>query len=187
MLILASASPRRKEILSEHFTSFKVVVSDVDEREMKNLSPSNMSLDLAKQKGYAVFNKNSDDIVLACDTIVVFNNEIFNKPKDKEDARRMLKLLSNNKHQVLSSYIIISKNIEISKTVKSTVYFNDLSDELIEQYIATGSPFDKAGAYGIQDKGFDLVKKINGSFNNVKGLPIEEILKDIKRYKLIIE
>jgi septum formation protein len=99
----------------------------------------------------------------------------------------MLKRLSGNKHLVLSSYIIISKEIEITKTVKSVVYFNELDDELIKRYIATNSPMDKAGAYGIQDNNFNLVKKINGSFNNVKGLPIEQILKDIKKYKINLQ
>lgn len=185
MLILASSSPRRKEILSQYFDSFKVVVSDVDERAL-NLSPDKMSLDLAKQKGNCVYAKHPNDIIIACDTIVIFNNEIFNKPIDKNDAKRMLKALSGNKHSVLSSYIIISKDIEIAKTVKSTVYFNELDDKLIEEYIKTGSPLDKAGAYGIQDECFCLVKKIIGSFNNVKGLPIEEILKDFKKYKITI-
>lgn len=186
MFILASASPRRKEILSDYFC-FEVIVSDIDEREMRHLSPSSMSLDLAKQKGYAVFKDHPNDIILACDTIVVFENEIFNKPINKEDAKKMLKRLSGNKHLVLSSYIIISKEIEITKTVKSVVYFNELDDELIERYVATNSPMDKAGAYGIQDSNFNLVKKIKGSFNNVKGLPIEQILKDIKKYKINLQ
>ena len=185
MLILASASPRRKEILSEHFANFKVVVSDVDERAI-NLSPSEMSLDLAKQKAYAVFSKHNDDIILACDTIVVFQGEIFNKPVNKDDARRMLRALSGNMHFVLSSYVLISKDFEIAKTVKSIVYFNELDDDLIDRYIESGSPMDKAGAYGMQDKEFNLVKKIRGSYDNVKGLPIESILEDIKRFKIIV-
>lgn len=185
MLILASASPRRKEILSEHFANFKVVVSDVDERAM-NLPPNEMSLDLAKQKAYAVFANHKEDTVLACDTIVVFKGEIFNKPLDENDARRMLKALSGNIHYVLSSYVIISKDIEIAKTVKSVVHFNELSDKLIDRYIKTGSPMDKAGAYGMQDKQFNLVKKIIGSSQNVKGLPIESILDDIKKYQIKI-
>lgn len=183
MLILASASPRRKEILSEHFPRFKVLVSNIDERSL-DLPPHEMSLDLAKQKAYSVFSENKDDLIIACDTIVVFNGQIFNKPVDKKDAKRMLKTLSGNKHFVLSSYVIISKDIEISKTVKSIVYFNDLEDELIDRYIATGSPMDKAGAYGMQDKEFNLVKKIIGSHANVKGLPIESILEDFKKYNI---
>ena len=183
MLILASASPRRKEILSEHFTSFEVIVSDIDERAM-NLSPNEMSIDLAKQKAYAVFKDHTDDVIIACDTIVVFNGQIFNKPVDTKDAKRMLKALSGNKHFVLSSYVIISKDIEITKTIKSIVYFNELSDELIDKYILSGSPMDKAGAYGVQDNEYHLINKIIGSEANVKGLPIEEILKDFRKYKI---
>lgn len=184
MIILASQSPRRKEILSKYIKDFKIVVADIDERSVA-LPPHQLSQDLSKRKAYAVFNTHKNDVIIACDTIVVFKGEIFNKPVDKQDAKRMLKALSNNHHVVLSSYTILSKNIEISKTVRSDVYFNNLEDSLIDEYIKTGSPMDKAGAYGIQDDKFKLVKCIKGSFENVKGFPIQNILKDLKRYNLI--
>ncbi len=184
MIILASQSPRRKEILSQYIDDFKIVVADIDERSIA-LPPHQLSQDLSKRKAYAVFNMYKDDVIIACDTIVIFKGEIFNKPCDEDDARRMLKALSNNHHVVLSSYTILTKDIEISKTVRSDVYFNDLDDVLIEAYIKTGSPMDKAGAYGIQDGEFNLVKCIDGSFENVKGFPIKEILNDLKKHKLI--
>ena len=184
MIILASQSPRRKEILSKYLDDFKIVVADIDERSIA-LPPHLLIQDLSKRKAYAVFNLHKDDVIIACDTIVVFKGEIFNKPIDEDDAKRMLKALSNNHHVVLSSYTILTKDLEISKTVRSDVYFNDLSDELIDEYIKTGSPMDKAGAYGIQDDKFKLVKYIDGSFENVKGFPIKEILKDLKKHNLI--
>lgn len=184
MLILASASPRRKEILSKYFDNFVIDVADIDERNL-NLPPNLMSADLSKRKAYAIFNRHPKDIVIACDTIVVFKGQIFNKPKNEQDAKRMLLSLSNNHHVVLTSYTIIAPDIEISNTVRSDVYFNKLSDELIDDYIKTGSPMDKAGAYGVQDQNFNLIKRIDGSFYNVKGMPIEQIIKDLKRFKLI--
>ncbi len=184
MFILASNSPRRKEILSSIMEDFLIVPSNVDER-ITHLKSSNLSSDLAKQKAYDVFARYPNDVVLGCDTIVVFKGEIFNKPKDKEDARRMLRALSGNHHVVLTSYTIISKDYEIAKTVRSDVIFNELSEDLIEKYISTGSPMDKAGAYGIQDDNFHLIKKITGSINNVKGLPSETLMIDLKKLNII--
>ena len=144
-----------------------------------------MSQDLAKQKAYDVFKDHPDDVILGCDTIVVFKGEIFNKPIDENDARRMLKELSNNHHIVLTSYTLISKDFEISRTVRSDVYFNQLSDELINRYVASGSPLDKAGAYGMQDEEYHLIKKIIGSTTNVKGLPKEMLSRDLKALGII--
>lgn len=184
MFILASSSPRRKEILSTIIKDFIVCEPHIDERSI-DLPAYEVSYDLSKRKAYDVFNSHPDDIIIACDTIVVYEGHIFNKPKDKQDAKRMLKILSNNHHIVLSSYTIISKDFEISKTVRSDVYFNYLSDELIDAYIATGSPLDKAGAYGIQDINFPIVKLIKGSYDNVKGLPSESLRKTLKKLNLI--
>lgn len=185
MFILASKSPRRKEILSKIIKDFEIIEAHIDERSV-NLPAYQLSYDLCKRKAYDVFSSHLNDVVIACDTIVVYKGEIFNKPADEKDAYRMLKTLSNNHHIVLSSYTIISKDFEINKTVRSDVYFNDLSDELITSYIKSGSPMDKAGAYGIQDnEKYPLIKKIIGSFDNIKGLPIEDLTKDLKRLKLI--
>ena len=114
--------------------------------------------------------------MIAADTVVVINEQIIGKPKDKEDAYRMLRMLSNNTHYVYTGYAIHQKDKFVVKTTKSTVYFNELNDELIDAYIASGSPMDKAGAYGYQDnQDFALVKKINGSISNVIGFPVEDI------------
>jgi len=182
MLILASKSPRRNDILKEIYPDFKIVPSDVDESDV-NVDPSYTSLLLAMAKANDVYKDHLDDIVIGSDTIVLYKNKIFGKPKDENEAREMLKTLSNKKHYVITGYSIISKEFEFHGRVKSSVYFNKLDDDLINRYIASGSPFDKAGGYGIQDKEFNLVKKIRGSYTNVMGFPKERIEKIINKIK----
>ena len=116
-----------------------------------------------------------NDKVLACDTIVILDGKVLGKPHSKEEAFKMLKDLSNKAHVVVSGWTLMSKEKTITRTVRTEVYFNNLTDELINKYIETGSPMDKAGAYGIQDKDFNLVNHIEGSFDNVIGLPVEDI------------
>lgn len=175
MLILATTSPRRKEILTRLGFSFKAVDPKIVEVN-SGLKPYLFPLDMSKQKAYAVFKDYPNDSVLACDTIVILNEQIIGKPADIEDAKRILRLLSGKKHIVLSGYTFINKEKEINRTVRTKVYFRKLSEKEIEDYVQTGSPLDKAGAYGIQD-GYDFVEKIVGSFENVMGFPSEDILK----------
>lgn len=172
--ILASKSPRRNELLKMLIPDFIVEVSNVDESKIKEI-PYKLSEKLSYLKAEAIFKKHPDATVIAADTIVILNNEILGKPKDEQDAFRMLKELSNNAHDVVTGFTIMSKDKCITKSVLTKVYFNELTDELINAYIATKSPLDKAGAYGIQDKNFPLIKKIDGSYYNVMGLPIEEM------------
>lgn len=184
MIVLASSSKRRQELIKQISDDFIIAPSNIDEREIR-LENHLLCQDLSKQKAYDVFSKYQNDIIIACDTIVVFNNKIFNKPKDEKDAFNMLKALSNNKHVVLTGYTILTKDIEINKTVKSIVYFNDLSDEMILSYINEKTCYDKAGAYAIQDEKYHFVKYVDGSINNVIGFPLEEIKKDLIKYHLI--
>lgn len=184
MLILASESPRRKELLQKLVArnDFLILPSNIDEHSL-HITPSSLPKELSKLKAYSVFETHPEDCVLSCDTIVIHKDVIFGKPKDKEEAKSMLKALSNDEHVVISGYTFISKDVEINRTVVTRVYFNELSDELIDKYVASGSPLDKAGAYGIQDNdAFPLVKKIEGSLYNVIGLPLEDILKHCGRY-----
>lgn len=174
MLILASESPRRKELIKQITTDFTVMPSNIDE-SILNIDACDLPGELSKLKAYNIFAKYPEDKVLACDTIVVLDGEVMGKPHTKEKAKQMLKKLSGKKHIVISGWTLISKEKEITRTVKTEVYFNVLSDELIDRYIASGSPMDKAGAYGIQDTEFNLVNHIEGSFNNVIGLPVEDI------------
>lgn len=175
MLILASASPRRHELLKLLVPSFDIVVPKIDERLLDDvMNPKNLSAEESRLKAYAIFSTHPNDEVLSCDTIVVLNGKALEKPKDYEDAFRMLKEESGKTQVVLSSYTYISGKKEITRTVASTITFNELSDSQIEEYIKNFRPFDKAGSYGIQDD-FPLIKEIKGSYYNVMGLPIEDL------------
>lgn len=175
MIILASESPRRRELIKKITNEFTVIPANIDESVL-HIAPHDLPGELSKLKAYDVFAKYPNDKVLACDTVVILDGELMGKPHTKEKASEMLHKLSGRKHVVISGYTLISKDKEITRTVRTYVYFNKLSDELIDRYIASGSPMDKAGAYGIQDKEFDLVNHIEGSFDNVIGLPTEDIL-----------
>lgn len=174
MIILASESPRRRELIKKITKEFTVIPANIDESVL-HIPACDLPGELSKLKAYDVFAKCPHDKVLACDTVVIIDGQILGKPHSKEQAKEMLQKLSGRKHVVISGYTIISKEKEITRTVRTYVYFNKLSDELIDAYIATGSPMDKAGAYGIQDQEFDLVNHIEGSFDNVIGLPTEDI------------
>ena len=174
MIILASESPRRRELIKKITKEFTIIPANIDESVL-HIPACDLPGELSKLKAYDVFAKYPNDKVLACDTVVIIDGKILGKPHSKEEASKMLHELSGRKHVVISGYTIISKEKEVTRTVRTYVYFNKLSDELIDAYIATGSPMDKAGAYGIQDQEFDLVNHIEGSFDNVIGLPTEDI------------
>ena len=174
MIILASESPRRRELIKKITKDFTVIPANIDESQL-HIPACDLPGELSKLKAYDVFAKYPNDKVLACDTVVIIDGQILGKPHSKEQASEMLHKLSGRKHVVISGYTLISKEKEVTRTVRTYVYFNKLSDDLIEKYIATGSPMDKAGAYGIQDQDFDLVNHIEGSFDNVIGLPTEDI------------
>lgn len=174
-LILASNSPRRKQLLTEYGFTFKVVPSSFEEINSLS-SPTELAKNNALGKASDVFTKNPNSVVLGADTIVVLDSDVLGKPKDEFDAKLMLTNLSNKTHLVITGYAILSKDVKISDFAITKVTFNNLTPDLVDEYVKTGSPLDKAGAYGIQD-GFSLVKNIDGSFNNVVGLPIE-IIKD---------
>ena len=183
--ILASASPRRKELLAELIKDFEIIPSQADESVQGYVSPKTLVGYLSAVKAEEVVKRpeNAGKIVVGSDTVVAFGHRVLGKPKDETDAFRMLKLLSGKKHAVYTGVSFqIAKNgkyYTITKVDKTQVYFNDLSDEWIRAYIKGGSPMDKAGAYGIQDGG--LVKKIKGSYTNVVGLPLELVKKMIKK------
>ena len=185
MVILASASPRRKQLMKDLFPSFTIIVPEIDE-ELSFKNHSNVVdivKDIAKRKCEKITNEHPHDLVIAADTVVVIGNEIIGKPKDAADAYHMLKKLSSKTHYVYTAYAISKDNKMIINTVETEVIFNDLSDDLINRYIASGSPLDKAGAYGYQDnQDYALVKRINGSKTNVIGFPLEAIKEDLKKY-----
>ena len=183
-LILASNSPRRKQLLTEYGFDFSVVGSNFEEQTL-NLSPEQTVKVNALGKAKDVFEKlgQKDVVVLGSDTVVELNGEILGKPQSEQDAVRMLENLSGKTHSVWTGVAIVYKKEKLVFAEQTKVIFNTLSKELIANYVKSGKPLDKAGAYGIQD-GYELVERFDGSFNNVVGLPIEKFqqtLKDLLR------
>lgn len=181
-LILASNSPRRKEILTDFGFEFEVKGSSFSESD-EALSPEAVAKANALGKANDVFNRllnKENALVLGADTVVFLDGKILGKPKDNLDAIKMLNSLSGKTHTVVTGYALVSIRETISGAVESKVTFNKLSEKIIGEYVATGSPLDKAGAYGIQDN-FGIVKDFSGSLNNVIGLPIEEIAPLLKK------
>lgn len=183
-IILASASPRRKEILENVNVKFTVVASDIDEVILENEPPKELVKRLAFEKCMDIARKNKDALVIGADTIVVLNNHILGKPNNEEDAYNMVKLLSGKKHQVITgiSLINLSSDKKVIDYVVSEVTFKDLSEETIRDYINTKESLDKAGAYGIQGYGGLLVENINGDYFNIVGLPISRISDLLREY-----
>lgn len=171
MIILASASPRRRELLSRITGEFRVTPAGGEEKT-RYVRPHLYVQALASDKAERVAEKAEEgDVVIAADTAVYFRGKIFNKPSGAEEARRFLKALSGNRHSVYTGVCVIKKGV--SKTVyycRSVVQFNKLDDGFIDAYVAGGSPLDKAGAYGAQDEG--VVRRVIGDFDNVVGLPL---------------
>lgn len=186
-IILASASPRRKEILENMRIKFDVAVSDADESVLDKtaIKPCIYVQELALLKAGAVFKqtKSRDTLIIAADTIVCADGKILGKPADKEDAFKMLSELSGKCHSVFTGICVMSsKNaFSVCKNVETKVYFKNLTEEKIRAYVNTGEPMDKAGAYGIQGLGALLVDRIDGDYLNVVGLPaskLAEVLAD---------
>ena len=186
MIILASQSPRRKQLMEKYVTSsFVCEPANVDEIKDERLpAEENVKINALK-KGIFIFQKYPHALVISADTVVVLNNIIYGKPKDEEDAKRILKELSGKTHKVITAYFIKQGNKEVLKTVISLVTFKRLSDKVIDEYVATKSPLDKAGAYGIQDEYCkNIIKTYAGSLNNIIGFPIEDIKKDLSNFTL---
>ncbi|KHS56786.1 MULTISPECIES: Maf family protein [Terrisporobacter] len=191
-IILASKSPRRREILENTKVRFSVKESQIDEIIKVNESPKETVMRLAYEKALEVANSNKDSLVIGADTIVVINEQILGKPKNEEEAYNMIKLLSGKTHYVITGFALI--NLSLNKKVidceVSQVTFKELSEECIKDYINTKESLDKAGAYGIQGYGGLLVKNIQGDYFNIVGLPISKIsdcLKDHFKINLFTE
>ncbi|EQK47800.1 MULTISPECIES: Maf family protein [Paraclostridium] len=176
-IILASGSPRRKEILENTNLKFSVITSDIDERIFENEEPIQLVLRLAFEKCMSVAQNNPSDLVIGADTIVVLDNEILGKPKNEEEAFNTLSKLSNREHQVITGMSIV--NLENEKKIVdyaiSNVKFKKLTDQDIKDYISTKECLDKAGSYGIQGYGALLVEEIKGDYFNIVGLPISKL------------
>ena len=183
-IILASASPRRKEILQNTKLKFDIEKSDIEEVVLENESPEDMVVRLAYEKAFDVAKRNTDRLVIGADTIVALDDEVLGKPKDKEEAYQMIKRLSNKTHKVITgiSLINLKENKIIKDYVVSLVTFKDLSEDSIKDYINTNESLDKAGAYGIQGYGALLVKNIQGDYFNIVGLPISRLSDLLKNH-----
>lgn len=183
-LILASASPRRKEILSRLVPRFETIPSDCDERADESLPPHKIAEALACRKAESVFGRYPSAAVLGADTIVYFGGKVLGKPKDEEDAKATLRMLSGRTHSVFTGYCILYAGARVSGACETKVEFNELSERFIGEYVAGGSPMDKAGSYGIQDD-VRLVKSFTGSYTNIVGLPQEEIEKQFRKIGIL--
>lgn len=180
-IILASQSPRRQELLKKFNLPFKIRISPIDEEIYRGEAPKAYVLRMAESKARVVAEEEEEALVIAADTIVLLDGEILGKPKDKEDAARILGKIQGRKHLVLTGVSLNKRNNEKKRSfVEATeVDFAPMTSEEIQTYIATGQPLDKAGAYGIQDMGALFVKGISGCYYNVMGLPLRRIYEEI--------
>ncbi|MDR1773974.1 MAG: Maf family protein [Clostridioides sp.] len=176
-IILASASPRRREILHRYHLDFQVIKADIDESMLEQESPIDLVKRLSFEKGMFVAKKNNNDLVISADTIVVLNDKILGKPLNRLEAFEMISSLSNKKHKVITGFSLInlSNNKIINDFVVTEVKFKKLTDKNINDYLDTGEYVDKAGAYGIQGYGALLVESIEGDFFNIVGFPISKV------------
>jgi len=183
MLVLASKSPRREKLLKDAGLEFITCPSQIEEIIDDRLSPNEVVIELAKQKARDVSLKYPNDLVIGADTIVVCQDEILGKPTDENDAYRMLKMLSNQKHSVFTGVYLIQNGIEKGFNSETCVWMKNLSDLEIWNYIKTKEPMDKAGAYAIQDGGKHLVLRYEGDFFTIVGLPLKALLEAIKTFQ----
>lgn len=181
--ILASASPRRVELLRQFGFEFTAIPSDIPENQRSSETPIQIVMGLALEKALSIAEKYPDDLIIASDTIV-FQETVLGKPIHREDAKRMLMALSGKQHVVYTglALVIASQQKKYIDYVKTTVVFNALTEKEIEAYLDTGEAYDKAGAYGIQGFGALLVERIEGDFYNVMGLPLSKLNAMLKQY-----
>ena len=179
-IILASKSPRRIEILKMVGLDFAIAPSKLNEKIKTNLAGKPFAEYLSKEKAKLISNRNPNSLVIGADTIVIFKNQILGKPKDKNDSKNMLMLLSGNLHQVVTGVTLICKNRQISKTfsVSTKVFVRKIPDKQIDFYINNYNTTDKAGSYGIQEWFSIWIKKIDGCYYNVMGLPISKFYEE---------
>lgn len=177
-IILASGSPRRREIFKKLGINFQYVTSEVEEKFEGAENVEEQVMKIAAMKAYKVANIYDEAFVVGADTIVYLENQIIGKPKDAYDAQRILKFLSGKMHEVITGVAVVNKRHKICEMFfeKTEVYFKKLNDDIINWYIDSEEPLDKAGAYGIQGKGSLLVEKIHGDYDNVVGLPAGKLL-----------
>lgn len=191
-IILASASPRRKELLSRFISDFEIIPANIDEVIPDNEATDNIPLLIAEQKAYHIRdnykNIKNKSIIISADTCVIYNNQIFGKPKDKNDAKHMLTVLNGKIHKVITGVccLILDINKEIKFSSTTDVKFIKSDESIIDKYIETNEYTDKAGAYAIQGLGSILVERIDGCYDNVVGLPVAQIIRKLMDENIIL-
>ena len=186
MLILASRSPRRRELLTMAGLTFACIPSHVEEVIPEGTPTEQIPVVLSGQKAADIFASHPEDLVLGSDTIVAVDGQILGKPKDKEDAARMLRLLSGRVNTVYTGVTLMDRNGTESFCSYANVTFYDLTEQEIHDYVESGEPMDKAGAYGIQGLGALLVRHIEGEFFTIVGLPLAETVRRIRRREAVL-
>lgn len=183
-IILASQSPRRKQLLEQIGLKFEVDPSNYEEDMTLKMDPARLAEQLSLGKAKDVAKRHKNSIIISADTIVAVDNEVFGKPKTPEKAKYMLQKLSGRAHSVITGFTIIDTetNKQISKSVETKVYFKKLSEEEMDAYIATGEPLDKGGGYAIQGLASLFVEKIEGDYFNIVGLPILALTEELKNF-----
>ena len=187
-IILASTSPRRKELLEKTGLIFETASSSYEEDMTLALPPKELAMHLSMGKAKAVSAIHQNAIIIAADTFVAYQDQVLGKPHTPEKAKETLEMLSGKSHSIITGFTILDpENDEsFSHAVETVVHFKHLTEEEIQNYIATGEPLDKAGAYAIQGLGSELVDRIEGDYSNIVGLPVEEVLKALKNFGVII-
>ncbi len=175
MFILASGSPRRRELLQQIGCQFRICVSHAEERASDVLPPERLVVENARAKALAVAEADGSIPVLGADTVVALDGRIYGKPADEEDARRMLRLLAGKTHTVLTGIAMVKDGKVYSDAVTTEVRFGEMTSEEIDRYVATGEPLDKAGGYALQGRAAAFIEGIRGSYSNVVGLPLHAV------------
>jgi septum formation protein len=185
--ILASISPRRQELLRSVGLKFKIIPAHVNEEYLEGETPREHVRRLSQDKAMAIARKNPSALVLGADTIVVIDSLILGKPKNKKQAREMLTRLSDREHEVFTGFTIAHDATKVYKTkvIKSSVLFKKISPKEMEWYVSCDEPYDKAGGYAVQGKGASFIKSIRGSYTNVIGLPLCEVMEELKNLKAL--
>ena len=183
-IILASASPRRKEILSLTGLRFRVEPSDYEETLDNAIKPHKLAKRLSLEKARAIAGKYRDALIIAADTFIVFRGKLLGKPHTSKEARKMLRLLNGKSHSVITGYTMLDTGTgqKITRSVETKVWFKKMSSQELDAYAATGEPIGKAGAYAIQGRGAMIVKKIEGDYLNVVGLPLFDLAESLKKF-----
>ena len=187
-IILASASPRRREILSLTGLKFRVAPGDYEEDMDSGQEPHKLARSLSLEKARSVAGKHQNALIIAADTFIVFRGRLLGKPHTAEEARRMLKMLNGREHSVITGFTIMDTDTgqKLSRSVETKVWFRKLDIKEIEAYIKSKEPLDKAGAYAIQGLGAAIVKKIEGDYFNVVGLPLSALVEGLKKFGVFV-